>query len=676
MARTSASRVLHEYREVSAAQRLTLEQLYEGMERGYTPSRDIQSAVGAALDQCKKMQDGLELSAQHLSPPSHLHTPSTRHPHHTSPDTSLDATPIPHETPGDRAQESPGADAKSLEKSWDASGLQGGRAAGAVAPGSGARGLQVAAGKDGEEQEQEQRKDVVALALEQARVKVEKLQHKISKAMLESHAGAAGGPGLSGSGAAAGSYQALRGLEAQLAVEQRLVYSLEAALAVCSDQDRPQHPLPRPASPSATDTPQGEGSPAGRVDVRGLDQIKQLDATIQMLVERLQHACEQPARNAQQLSDLFKDKRVLQRRVAALEKSEREALAACDRQRRQGDKATASVLRLRTENNRLRSEADKAAKQVAAAEEELDKLRKHAQDLQAQLIGRSAELEAAREREAQREQARAQERRQEAERERERERESERQRERASEGVKKKLAELQHLKQTLHHTAPPPALPQSASQVSRPAFPDLARRAPLLCPAASCRLCATHSPATTCPRAQVRFADEAQALGGAAAAGQTQDNGANGLAEAGAEAAAQAAGSATDQAASASLQPCPDAPEDMAPVLQWHRSAAVSSACASGAAASGCAKAKEHVGEETRGGNLVGGDQQVLEALYRQLEKNRRDMAAFLHASSSSSSAGACPLLAQGACLLRLAHAVSASCLCTRTRHAEKGLQP
>ena len=61
---------------------------------------------------------------------------------------------------------------------------------------------------------------------------------------------------------------------------------------------------------------------------------------------------------------------------------------------------------------------------------------------------------------------------------------------------------------------------------------------------------------------------------------------------------------------------------------------------------------------------MVGGDQQVLEALYHQLEKNRRDMAAFLHASSSS--AGARPLLARGASLLRLPRAMSvalASCL-------------
>ncbi len=157
----------------------------------------------------------------------------------------------------------------------------------------------------------------------------------------------------------------------------------------------------------------------------------------------------------------------------------------------------------------------------------------------------------------------------------------------------------------------------------------------------------------------MRFADEAGAFGGAAAV---------------AEEAAQAAGSATDEAASASLVPCADAPEDRAPVLQWHRSAAVGGAWASDRAASGCAKAKGHAGEETRGGSMVGGDQQVLEALYRQLEKNRRDMANFLHASSSS--AGACPLLARGACLLRLPRALSASCLCTRTGQGERGVQP
>ena len=39
----SVGRVLNEYQEVSAVQRLTLEQLYEGMERGYTPSHGIQT---------------------------------------------------------------------------------------------------------------------------------------------------------------------------------------------------------------------------------------------------------------------------------------------------------------------------------------------------------------------------------------------------------------------------------------------------------------------------------------------------------------------------------------------------------------------------------------------------------------------------------------------------------
>jgi chromosome segregation ATPase len=333
--------------------------------------------------------------------------------------------------------------------------------------------------------------DVVALALEQARGKVEKLQHKISKAILVSGEGTIGG----------GNFHVLRGLEAELAVEQRLVGSLEAALTVSADNDldlhRQRRRLPHPSSPSDTSASMLAGASPGRVDARGLDQIKQLDATIQILVERLQRACEQPERNVQQLSNLFKDKRVLQRRVAALEKSEREALAACDRHRRQGDKATASVLRLRAENNRLKSDADKMALQLSAAEEELEKLRKHTHELHEQLQRGKAELgkaELAREREVQRGREREQERRHEAEllarereserereqereqeRERERERESERQRERASDTVKLKLLELENLKKTLHDNRPStlhdnrpsPVLPPSPSQTGQ-----------------------------------------------------------------------------------------------------------------------------------------------------------------------------------------------------------------
>jgi len=47
---------------------------------------------------------------------------------------------------------------------------------------------------------------------------------------------------------------------------------------------------------------------------------------------------EQPVRAQQQLSELFKDKRVLQHRLAALEKSEQEALTSAERQRRLSDK--------------------------------------------------------------------------------------------------------------------------------------------------------------------------------------------------------------------------------------------------------------------------------------------------------------------------------------------------
>ena len=66
LARSSVSRVLNEYQQVSAAQRQTLEELHEGMEKGYTPSREIQHAVSTALEQSKKIQAGLEESAQQV----------------------------------------------------------------------------------------------------------------------------------------------------------------------------------------------------------------------------------------------------------------------------------------------------------------------------------------------------------------------------------------------------------------------------------------------------------------------------------------------------------------------------------------------------------------------------------------------------------------------------------
>ena len=66
LARSSVSRVLNEYRQVSTAQRQTLEELREGMEKGYTPSREIQHAVSTALEQSKKIQAGLEESAQQV----------------------------------------------------------------------------------------------------------------------------------------------------------------------------------------------------------------------------------------------------------------------------------------------------------------------------------------------------------------------------------------------------------------------------------------------------------------------------------------------------------------------------------------------------------------------------------------------------------------------------------
>ena len=153
-------------------------------------------------------------------------------------------------------------------------------------------------------------------------------------------------------------YVTQRALEAELAVEQRLVSSLEAALAVCVSHDHSKTGEQSHATPAHA-----------RMDTRGVDQIKQLDATIQMLVTRLQRACEQPERSQQQLAELFKDKRALQHRLAALEKSEKEAQASCERQRRLSDKATNSAVRLRTENNRLKAEVEKLSKGCAAADE-------------------------------------------------------------------------------------------------------------------------------------------------------------------------------------------------------------------------------------------------------------------------------------------------------------------
>lgn len=118
----------------------------------------------------------------------------------------------------------------------------------------------------------------------------------------------------------------------------------------------------------------------------------QLDATIQMLVRRLQWACDQPERSQQQLTELFKHKRVLQHRLAALEKSEKEAQANCERQRRLSDKATNSAVRLRTENNRLKAEVEKLTKGRAAAEDALDKLRAQAERLERDLAERSGQL--------------------------------------------------------------------------------------------------------------------------------------------------------------------------------------------------------------------------------------------------------------------------------------------
>ena len=136
-------------------------------------------------------------------------------------------------------------------------------------------------------------KDVVELALQQARGKVERLEHRISKAMLMNHSSDLCGvtPSLSTrEEARTSAYLTLRAMEAELAVEQRLVSSLEAALAVSADK---QHT-------SATGRVWGERV----LDSDGIDQMKQLDATIQMLVARLQKECEAPVRMQQQLTEL------------------------------------------------------------------------------------------------------------------------------------------------------------------------------------------------------------------------------------------------------------------------------------------------------------------------------------------------------------------------------------
>ena len=249
---------------------------------------------------------------------------------------------------------------------------------------------------------------------------------------------------------------ALRALEAELAVEQRLVSSLEAALAVCVSHEPDGRLQGRAAVAGGGREAGGGGTPAvqARGEARRVDQVKQLDATIQMLVGRLQRACEQPERTQQQLAALIKDKRALQHRIAALEKREQETQAACERQRRLGDKATNSVLRLRTENNRLKSEIDKLTQRLAEADGALEKMRARADKLEVELAERTGQLrEKARElerwREQEKEQAQARERERSVERRRERDREKERERELASDSVKVKLEELELLKKAL-----------------------------------------------------------------------------------------------------------------------------------------------------------------------------------------------------------------------------------
>ncbi len=179
-----------------------------------------------------------------------------------------------------------------------------------------------------------------------------------------------------------------------------------------------------------------------------------MDATIQMLVGRLQRACEQPERVQQQLAALLKDKRALQHRLAALEKREQETKAACERQRRLGDKATNSALRLRTENNRLKTDVAKLTQRRAEADGALEAVRARADKLEVELAERTSQLremtrEAEQWREQEQAQAQARERERSVERKRERDREKEREREMASDSVKVKLEELELLKKSL-----------------------------------------------------------------------------------------------------------------------------------------------------------------------------------------------------------------------------------
>ena len=105
------------------------------------------------------VQDGLYQSALHLTPSSHPRTPFTHHPHRAFSDTSLDATPIPHESPrggggGGTEEAGRGAAGQSLNA---------GRSGGHVG---------LAEGGEGGGAGKEQHMDVVALALEQARGKI------------------------------------------------------------------------------------------------------------------------------------------------------------------------------------------------------------------------------------------------------------------------------------------------------------------------------------------------------------------------------------------------------------------------------------------------------------------------------------------------------------------------
>ena len=349
LARSSVSRDMSRYRDLTEKQRLTLEELQQGMELdGGTPSRAILGVVANAVDQARALEAGLEQSLEQLASPQQSTTPDdlVASERVSQGGAAIDVASSPPAV-------SPGTPPSALVLSPTAP--QGSPA------GPGGRG---GGGTDP--------KDVVAMALDQARNKVETLQHRISKTLLA-------GAGGSGEGA-----RGLRALEAELAVEQRLMASLEAAFSVCDTGGN---------GPGLGASGSGASHASGPKDAHNIDQIKQLDATIQMLVARLQAQTDRPVRAQHQLT---KEKRLLQTRVAALERSQQESRAAADRYQRMGDKAASSVVRLRAENTRLKSEAEKHAKEARSALDQVTMLRNQTVSAQGVLDQSRIELDSLR----------------------------------------------------------------------------------------------------------------------------------------------------------------------------------------------------------------------------------------------------------------------------------------